>query len=378
MMKRAVAVAMLLRGVLSAQDIAGDWQGTVTFGKTETRVVVSIAKAAVGGWTATELTPDDGSNGVVASSVTFEGSTLKLAFDAIRATYEGALSESKNWLNGTWTQGSRLPLNLERATGESSWRRDRTPHTLQFITVEENVKLEVVDWGGSGRVLILLAGGNNHAHGFDKFAPKLTGAYHVYGITRRGSGASSAPPPTRANYAADRLGDDILAVIAALNLDRPILVGHSLAGQELSSVGSRHPEKVGGLIYLDAGYSYAYDPSPSEPSPPPQRAIATVQDAIQAGGQKYTRIDVPILAIYALPHERGITDLAKRAEADARDLAFQGAMAKVFEKGLPSARVIWLPHADHYVFRSNEADILREMNAFIADLSLKSPAVPRN
>jgi non-heme chloroperoxidase len=353
--------------------------GNAEVRQTEIRLVITIAKAAGGGWTATELIPDEGSNGVVASSVTFEGSTLKLAFDAIRATYEGTLSESKNSWEGTWTQGSRLPLNLERAAEESSGRRDRTPHTIQFITVEDNVKLEVVDWGGSGRALILLAGGNNHAHSFDKFAPKLTGAYRVYGITRRGSGASSTPPPTRANYAADRLGDDILAVIAALNLDRPILVGHSLAGQELSSVGSRHPEKVAGLIYLDAGYSYAYDPSPSEPpSQPPQREIATVQEALRAGRQKYTRIDVPILAIYALPHERGITDPAKRAEADARDLAFQGAMAKAFEKGLPSARVIWLAHADHSVFRSHEADVLREMNAFIAGLPLKSVAVRRN
>jgi pimeloyl-ACP methyl ester carboxylesterase len=376
MMKPAV-VAMLVGGVLSAQNIAGDWQGTLKSGKTEVRVVISIAKAAGGGWTASEVTPDDGSNGFVASAVTFEGSTLKLAFDEIRAGYEGTLSESTNSLEGTWTQGSQLRLNLEHATAESSWRRDRIPHTIQFVTVEENVKLEVVDWGGSGRALILLAGGNNHAHSFDKFAPKLTGAYHVYGITRRGSGASSVPPPTRANYAADRLGDDVLAVIAALNLDRPILVGHSLAGQELSSVGSRHPEKVSGLIYLDAGYRYAYDPSPSQPQPP-QPEITTVQEALRAGGQKYTRIDVPILAIYALPHERGITDSAKRAEADAQDLAFQGAMAKAFEKGLPSARVIWLAHAEHFVFRSNEADVLREMNAFIAGLPLKSTAVQRN
>ena len=220
-MMRTVAVAMLLRGVPSAQDIASDWQGALKFGKTEVRVVISIAKAAGRGWMATELTPDDGSNGVVASSVTFEGSTLKLAFDAIRATYEGTLNESKNSLEGTWTQGSRLPLNLERATEESSWRRDRTSHTIQFITVEDNVKLEVVAWGGSGRALILLAGGNNHAHGFDKLAPKLTGAYHVYGITRRGSGTSSVPPPTRANYAADRLGDDI-AVRAQVPVQLPV------------------------------------------------------------------------------------------------------------------------------------------------------------
>ncbi|MEX2262194.1 MAG: hypothetical protein WD696_09595 [Bryobacteraceae bacterium] len=43
-------------------------------------------------------------------------------------------------------------------------------------------------------------------------------------------------------------------------------------------------------------------------------------------------------------------------------------MAKAFEKGLPSAKVVWIPHADHYVFRSHEADVIREMNAFIAGL----------
>ena len=35
-----------------------------------------------------------------------------------------------------------------------------------------------------------------------------------------------------------------------------------------------------------------------------------------------------------------------------------------FEAGVPSAKVVRIPHADHYVFRSNEADVLREVNAF--------------
>lgn len=367
LVRQAVALAFLFPSFLFAQDIGGDWQGTV---QTE-RLVITIAKGPSGGWTASEFTPDDGSNPIVASSVNFDGSALKVAFDTIRGTYEGVLSESRKTFKGTWTQGSPVPLDLELATEESSWRRDRTPHKIHFLEVDNNVRLEVVDWGGSGRPLILLAGGNNNAHEFDKFAPKLTSAYHVYGISRRGSGASSAPPPTRENYDADRLGDDVLAVITALNLEKPILVGHSLAGEELSSVGSRHPEAVAGLIYLDAGYSYAYY-SPSAPWPPqPQRPIVTIQDAIVAGGREYTHIDAPVLAIYALPHDRGITDPAKRAEADERDLAFQGAMAKAFEKGLPSAKVFWIPHASHYVFRSNEADVIREMNAFIAGLGEK-------
>jgi pimeloyl-ACP methyl ester carboxylesterase len=90
---------------------------------------------------------------------------------------------------------------------------------------------------------------------FDQFVQKLTGRYHVYGITRRGFGASSVPA---SGYDADRLGDDVLAVIDALKVDKPVLVGHSIAGEELSSIGSRHPDRLAGLVYLDSGYSYAF------------------------------------------------------------------------------------------------------------------------
>ena len=55
---------------------------------------------------------------------------------------------------------------------------DRSPHTVQFVNIDENVKLEVLDWGGSGRPIVLLAGLRNTAHIFDDFAPKLTAQYH--------------------------------------------------------------------------------------------------------------------------------------------------------------------------------------------------------
>jgi pimeloyl-ACP methyl ester carboxylesterase len=132
---------------------------------------------------------------------------------------------------------------------------DPSPHGTRFIPVDTNVKLEVLDWGGAGRSIVLLAGLGNTAYVFDDFAPKLTAAYHVYGITRRGFGGSSSPA---FGYSADRLGDDVLAVCNALKINRPVLVGHSIAVEELSSVGTRHPEKVAGLICLEAGYAYAY------------------------------------------------------------------------------------------------------------------------
>jgi non-heme chloroperoxidase len=97
---------------------------------------------------------------------------------------------------------------------------DPAPHKIQYVHVDDAVNLEVLDWGGAGRPLVLLAGLGDTAHVFDDFAPKLTPEFHVYGITRRGFGSSSAPP---SGYSADRLADDVIAVLDALKLNRPVL-----------------------------------------------------------------------------------------------------------------------------------------------------------
>ena len=355
------------------------------------------------------------------------------------------------------------------AQASVAWH-DPSPHKVQFVAVDDHVKLEVLDWGGSGRPLVLLAGLGNTAHVFDDFAPKLTSEYHVFGITRRGYGASSAPD---SGYSADRLGDDVLAVADALKLDRPVLVGHSIAGEELSSVGTRHPERVAGLVYLDAAYSHAYyyrsgvtsllldldlleskleqlrpeksreereqlfrellevslpdfekdlrenqewrQAAPAQVAPPPKPAAedlasftayrawtahtfgtvypeaelrqtnaanadgsvgkhqdkSRMRSAIEAGEQKYTDIKVPLFAIFANPKSPGpfaFNSPAERAAAEASQAAAIDAMAKALQAGVPSARVIQIPHANHYVFLSNESDVLREMRAFIAGL----------
>jgi pimeloyl-ACP methyl ester carboxylesterase len=310
-------------------------------------------------------------------------------------------------------------LALSASVAHSQDQTDRSPHTVQFVTVEPDVQLEVLDWGGSGRPLIFLAGAGDTAHRFDGFAPQFTAQHHVYGITRRGSGASSKPAPANGNYSADHLGYDVLAVMQALHIERPVLVGHSLAGQERSSIGSRFPKKVSGLIYLDAATGFAfYDPAhPSMviemngikrrideieaggvneqkklleleaaiakfetvlhqsnaeivnmPPLPPRSAMSA---AITFGEQKYTSIPVPALAIYACPHnwDRFFpNDPARRAALLADDTARCTEWADAFAAGVPTARVVRLPNADHYVFNSNEADVVREMNAFLAKL----------
>jgi pimeloyl-ACP methyl ester carboxylesterase len=130
---------------------------------------------------------------------------------------------------------------------------DPSPHKIRFVTVQPGVKIETLDWGGAGRPLILIAGLGGTAHGFDDFAPLLTPHFHVYGVTRRGFGDSSRP---RSGYGANRLGDDVVAIIEKLNIKKPVLMGHSLGGQEVSDIATRYPALIAGAVYLDAMYTY--------------------------------------------------------------------------------------------------------------------------
>ena len=91
----------------------------------------------------------------------------------------------------------------------------------------------------------------------------------------------------------------------------------------------------------------------------------------QGRAQHYPGIKVPVLAIFANPHDLGPTpeyDSAGRAAKAKYMLNYTTAHVDAFEAGVPSAHVIQILNADHYVFQSNEAQVLKEMDAFIAKL----------
>jgi pimeloyl-ACP methyl ester carboxylesterase len=264
---------------------------------------------------------------------------------------------------------------------------------VQFVEVEPGVRLEVVDWGGRGRPVVLLAGLRDTAHVYDQFAPKLTDAYHVYGITRRGFGASSVPA---FGYTPARLGNDVVQVLDALKLHQAVLAGHSVDGEELSVVGARDSNRIAGLIYLDGAwdrtfsYSALNDPKnigncvgklgiQAQPKAVDGRfdPAQAIRDAVQKPDYKHIR--VPALAFYAAPRSwaelvpgaPAITDPEKRACAE----KFVAALARTrkhmeeeFQAGLAASRVIELPGAGHYLFRTNEADVLRGMRDFLESL----------
>jgi len=313
-----------------------------------------------------------------------------------------------------------------------AWR-DPSKHQVRLVTVEKGVELEVLDWGGSGRPIVLLAGSGNTAHVFDDFAPKLTDCCHVYGITRRGYGASSQPA---SGYDEQRRADDILHVLGSLNIAAPVLAGHSMAGGEMTTLGNQHSKRLAGLVYLDAlgdpkdfpsgdpAYMELFNRLPVAmrgPSSPPSeqeaRSFATyrawqmrnegfafpeaelrntrvinrdgtiggfkaperVYAAIAAGGQRrdYSTIRVPVLALFEYPRPTSGPDYQpKNDEERAAIEAFSRATAAYVERwvknlksGVPEARFVDVPKAGHYLFLTREADVLGELRRFVAGLS---------
>ena len=138
---------------------------------------------------------------------------------------------------------------------QAEWR-DPSPHVMKLVHVDNDVQLEVLDWGGSGPALVLLAGLGDTAHVFDDFAPMLTAHYRVVGVTRRAHGGSSAP---LGGYGFARLAEDVVRVIDTVGLNKPVVIGHSFAGEELHVLGARHSARIAGLVYIDAAFDRGDD-----------------------------------------------------------------------------------------------------------------------
>ena len=117
-MRRFLAIAvltLLVANVAHAQDIAGDWQGTIKTGMGELRLVLHVAKNADGTLKATVDSPDQNAAGVAIDSITLEGNKLKFSSAPLKASYEGTLKGADS-INGNWIQGQKLPLDFKKTT----------------------------------------------------------------------------------------------------------------------------------------------------------------------------------------------------------------------------------------------------------------------
>jgi hypothetical protein len=100
--------------VANAQDVVGDWHGTLNPPGVELRLVLHITKGEGGELKATLDSVDQAANGIPVSAITVKDSQMNLTVEAVHGTYEGKVNSAATEIEGTWSQGQPLPLVFKR------------------------------------------------------------------------------------------------------------------------------------------------------------------------------------------------------------------------------------------------------------------------
>lgn len=110
------------------------------------------------------------------------------------------------------------------------------------------------DGGGEGRAVVFLHGaGMDHTMFLAAADAVQAAGFRAVLCDLRGHGESELGAGVR--FTADDALDDVLALVDALELDRPVLVGHSLGGNLAQAFVRAHPQRTGGLIVVDSTWN---------------------------------------------------------------------------------------------------------------------------
>ncbi len=114
--------------------------------------------------------------------------------------------------------------------------------------VYDGHRIAYADFGEGDRVLVLAHGLLMNRHMFDHVAPEMAKrGIRVITIDLLGHGASEMPFDKRA-YSMPDYGDQLAALIDALDLDRPVVGGTSLGANAALELAVRHPKAARGLF----------------------------------------------------------------------------------------------------------------------------------
>lgn len=105
----------------------------------------------------------------------------------------------------------------------------------------------VVDFGGSGRPIVLLHGLMGRATTWWPVAQWLTARGRVLGLDARAHGRN----PHRGSASTEQFADDVAAVVRELDAGPAVLIGHSMGGLHAWTAAARHPELARGVIVED-------------------------------------------------------------------------------------------------------------------------------
>ncbi|MGA7155473.1 MAG: TIGR03435 family protein [Acidobacteriaceae bacterium] len=178
-----VACFALLCTALHAQDITGNWQGTLKTPNKDLRIILVIAKEN-GALKGSMYSIDQTAQPFKASSISLDGSILKVAVNLIGGAYEGKLSPDGNTITGTWTQGPNpMPLVLARATKTTAWEIPAPPPPPKLMPANADPSFEVAtikpNDSGANRMQGLTINGRNFRTRASSLLDLITFSYNV-------------------------------------------------------------------------------------------------------------------------------------------------------------------------------------------------------
>ena len=136
----AMALTFVM-GAAQAQDLTGNWQGTLQQGN-GIRVLFKISKAPDGTLKGLGYNVDQPGSPVAVSAISLQGTEVSFAIKQLDMTYAGTLSPDHNSSSGKMTQnGQPHPLNLDHVSDENAWA---IPEPPKQMPAEARPKFDVV------------------------------------------------------------------------------------------------------------------------------------------------------------------------------------------------------------------------------------------
>ena len=120
--------------------------------------------------------------------------------------------------------------------------------------------MHYLDWGGEGPPIVLLHGLRDQAHEWDAIAPALVPYGQVVAPDQRGHGGTDRP---RTGYDPADFAGDLEAFCTALDLDRPVVIGHSMGARTAYAFAATRPGRLRGLVLVDIGAQGAPETIPA-------------------------------------------------------------------------------------------------------------------
>jgi pimeloyl-ACP methyl ester carboxylesterase len=126
----------------------------------------------------------------------------------------------------------------------------------QRVRVADGVELAADNWppvdGDVRPAFVLVHGLASNARMWDGVAAQLAARGHLaVTVDLRGHGRSSKPDGP---YDTPTVADDVARLIAALELDRPVVAGQSWGGNVVLDVAARHRDAISGVVCVDGGW----------------------------------------------------------------------------------------------------------------------------